>query len=226
MNNFKKACFGAATMAVIATGSAMTASSAQALSFGDRLNFSGEARLETTAACSGGIGDVCLNFDYNTFAGSTDYATADGRSVVGASSTFPAFGVGGTTIELKDLSLVNNGVNQWKLAASVIDFLAIPGPPNVKFTLDTFVLTRTPGGVVGDDWLASFSGIFTSPNSVNGVGRFTTQGLFVFAPQNLNGTTYSATLVAVPTPALLPGLLGLGAAAWRKRKSEEEAVGA
>jgi hypothetical protein len=33
---------------------------------------------------------------------------------------------------------------------------------------------------------------------------------------------FSAT--AVPTPALLPGLLGLGAAAWRKRKSQEEAV--
>jgi hypothetical protein len=31
--------------------------------------------------------------------------------------------------------------------------------------------------------------------------------------------TWSATIVAVPTPALLPGLVGLGLTAWRKRRS-------
>ncbi len=40
------------------------------------------------------------------------------------------------------------------------------------------------------------------------------------------GAQFSATAVAVPTPALLPGLVGLGAAAWRKRKSEKAAVAA
>ncbi len=35
-------------------------------------------------------------------------------------------------------------------------------------------------------------------------------------------TQFSAYATAVPTPALLPGLMGLGAAAWRKRKRGEE----
>jgi hypothetical protein len=33
------------------------------------------------------------------------------------------------------------------------------------------------------------------------------------------GYNWTATIVAVPTPALLPGLVGLGLTAWRKRRS-------
>jgi len=38
---------------------------------------------------------------------------------------------------------------------------------------------------------------------------------------NFNGPTGDPTVV--PTPALIPGLIGMGVAAWRKRKAEAEA---
>jgi len=38
---------------------------------------------------------------------------------------------------------------------------------------------------------------------------------------NFNGPTGDPTVV--PTPALIPGLIGMGVAAWRKRQAEAEA---
>ncbi|MFM7450811.1 MAG: PTPA-CTERM sorting domain-containing protein [Leptolyngbyaceae cyanobacterium] len=45
-------------------------------------------------------------------------------------------------------------------------------------------------------------------------------GIFIIS--NFNGPTGGGATV-VPTPALLPGLIGMGIAAWRKRKAEAEA---
>jgi len=42
-----------------------------------------------------------------------------------------------------------------------------------------------------------------------------------FSEVQFDGTPYTAPPTAVPTPALLPGLIGLGVAALRKRKAEE-----
>jgi hypothetical protein len=221
MKNFKQACFGAATMAVMVAGTAITAGSAQALGLGDKLNFSGDLRLET-APCAAGAGNVCLNFSSTQIGQVPDYSTLFGKSLISGTST-SGFGTVGNPIDLKDLSLVNDGLNQWKLAAPVTDFLSIAAAPNVKFTLNTFVLKKILGtGLSGDSLLADFTGIFTNPDVVGGVAQLTSQGAFA----TTSGSTYSATLVpvAVPTPALLPGLLGLGAAAWRKRKSQEAAV--
>lgn len=38
--------------------------------------------------------------------------------------------------------------------------------------------------------------------------------------RDINGGTFQATLTAIPTPAMLPGLIGLGLSAWRKRKQD------
>ena len=51
------------------------------------------------------------------------------------------------------------------------------------------------------------------------IGQFTTQEL-------IGSTSYSMTITAVPTPALLPGLIGLGMGMLRKRKKEMAAVSA
>jgi hypothetical protein len=86
----------------------------------------------------------------------------------------------------------------------------------VSFRLDNFLFNSGTGVGTG-------SGLLTR-------GADTSQATFDFSTQLPGGplTSYSATITAipaaVPTPALLPGLLGLGAAAWRKRQSEDAAV--
>jgi hypothetical protein len=71
----------------------------------------------------------------------------------------------------------------------------------------------------------------TDPESGTPVGLFNPGEQIVvrFSPGaalTATVTQYTATFsaTAVPTPALLPALLGMGAAAWRKRKSQEEIV--
>jgi hypothetical protein len=83
----------------------------------------------------------------------------------------------------------------------------------VSFVYDTTTATTT-----------SLTGFFRSgADEIGAVGRFTTQ-LDIANPSSYSITLTAVPTPAIPTPALLPGLLGLGAAAWRKRKSEDAAV--
>lgn len=83
------------------------------------------------------------------------------------------------------------------------------GVDSVSFDLTSFTYNKTTGD-------ALFSGVFKSGTfSIAGEGRFTSQlELTGAAP-----SSYSMSITAVPTPALLPGLIGLGVAAMRKRKA-------
>ena len=209
--NFKTISLSAAVTATVVASTTLIGSPAHALSFGDTLDFAGESRLEINEV----TGNALLNFDSNALLGVVDYSNPTGKAVVGAGSDL-GFGIGGSIINLKDLSLVANGVNslgfkKWKLGSSVTDFLAIAAPPNVKFTLTNFFLEQT----ASRSFAAEFAGKFTSPNVLSGIGDYTTQGRFKTV-----GSTYSGSLTAVPTPALLPGLIALGAGVLRKRKSE------
>ncbi|MBL1174986.1 PTPA-CTERM sorting domain-containing protein [Pantanalinema sp. GBBB05] len=202
--NFKLIVAGIAAVTALAT--ITTAEAAQALSFGDTLDFAGESRLEIAIDELSAV----LNFDSNALIGATNYSLPTGKAAVGGGSD-AAFGVGGSIINLIDLNLVADGTNKFKLNSSVSDFLTIPtAPGNVKFTLTKFVLIKEGSR----NWSADFAGIFTSPNALSGIGDFTTQGRFTGV-----GATYSAYVTAVPTPALLPGLLGLGVGILRKRKT-------
>lgn len=71
-----------------------------------------------------------------------------------------------------------------------------------------------PGnGFLGIIGLAPFSSItFNTDNTVLGNGPF-------FYADNLSFAA-APPATPVPTPALLPGLVGMGVAAWRKRRSE------
>lgn len=44
------------------------------------------------------------------------------------------------------------------------------------------------------------------------------------SPNVLNSSGQCVTPTQIPTPALLPGLIALGAAAWRKRGAEAESA--
>ena len=97
-----------------------------------------------------------------------------------------------------------------------------------SFTLGTPTIASLGGGFSKYVYDSSLVGkFFIDSKEFVGLGAFSTQ--FVLNAEDANkpnGTSYSGTLVAVPvpTPALLPALLGLGVAALRKRKSEESGV--
>jgi hypothetical protein len=164
--------------------------------------------------------------------GSAYNATGTGNNLTG--------GAGGVTIGASTGSFAN-----YSLGAGLIKDLALPTPaagqksnflqfavgsirttstfPFVsfptwtgRFNLDTFTVTSA----ANQPFAANFTGFF------NVQGFDLTPGIGQLTAQNLSGTTsYSLSITAVPTPALLPGLLGLGVAALRKRKSEQTQVG-
>jgi hypothetical protein len=205
--NFKAFGYQAAVATVAVAGVAMATSPAQAFSFGDELNLAGESRLEVTGSTA------TLNFDDNIFFGLVNYTNNVGKAVVGASSA-AAFGPG-SAVTVKDLTLQQVGSN-WVLASPVTNFLSLTN--GIKYSLNSFALKQVSGGSV-PSFEANFSGVFT-PFAV-GNGLFTTQGKFTFnPPTSLNGSTYSASINVIPTPAMLPGVIGMGLAALRKRKSQ------
>ncbi|GAB4462251.1 MAG: hypothetical protein OHK0037_12850 [Elainellaceae cyanobacterium] len=87
----------------------------------------------------------------------------------------------------------------------------VPGGDDVQFTLTEFIFNSANGNT------DSLKGFFTtSSGTFQAIGRFTSQTDFT------NPSTYSLSLKVVPTPALLPGLVGMGLAALRKRREEAE----
>jgi hypothetical protein len=140
------------------------------------------------------------NIDFKPFLGSGS-GTVDlgaGDFIVSrATDSFSAIAEG-TIGRIKDLTNFSNPVT---------DFISFQNPSlaTYKFDLLSFVASPTAGRY-------TFTGKFG--DGTDGEGELTTQIL---------GTgikAYSGTLVAVPTPALLPGLIGIGMAAMRKRQSK------
>ena len=105
----------------------------------------------------------------------------------------------------------------------------------ITYSLKSFILTKQ----VDNSFKAVLDGFFNpgnigdvnnSENSIIAKASLTT---FTFSTINhkktnrlldTSGSPFSGTITAVPTPVLLPGLLSLGVAALRKRKSEESDV--
>ena len=68
---------------------------------------------------------------------------------------------------------------------------------------------------LSNEGAGSFAGFYTPDVDGPANAVYTTQGGFTS-----QGASFSATVTAVPTPALLPGLIALGAGVLRKRKAE------
>jgi hypothetical protein len=117
---------------------------------------------------------------------------------------------------LKDIPLLKT-VTGWSLATPSLNWIADVGLP-FQYTLTAFNLTKTTNG-----FEAMIDGIFSPDNLGTVDGYFSSQKKLA----TLRGTSFSADLTAttlpvgstpVPTPALLPGLLGLGASIVRKKR--------
>jgi len=91
--------------------------------------------------------------------------------------------------------------------------LLLDGTP-ISFKLFADSLHGTVTNLKMFNLSGSFQGVFTNINNVA-----VADGTFSLTSGNPNLISIAAT--PVPTPALLPGLVGLGIAALRKRKSEE-----
>lgn len=121
---------------------------------------------------------------------------------------------------IKDLDLSSTfNPNLFKLG-SLSNFLTgldvVGGTNNLSFSLLSFVYDKTTG-------IGKFQGTFA--DGTVGLGTFVLGSAITAPPGNpvvTNDFNYTLSVTAVPTPALLPGLIGMGLAALRKRKAELE----
>ncbi len=215
--NFKS--IGLSAMVAGTAAAIVVVAPAQAASIsGETLGLGGTARLENPTAAIGGTS--LLNFSSFSDALLGEIGIPRGFENV--------FGDRDTDIVVKDLALENTGLNTWKLASSspIVDWLTGMNN-NVSFDLSVFNLERVINPITNTTaFEADIAGIFR-PSRLDGTGGFTAQGGLSFKPgvTSPTGSTFSADITAgeeIPTPALLPGLVGMGVAALRKRKSGEE----
>ena len=198
--NLKSVGFGAAIAATVSVGAISTATPANALTVqpGDVLNFNASSSLTDV-----GIGSIAQL----QFAGNEAVVTTPSAPVFGVAA--PPF-ASAQTFTIGNLNLRRTAANTWQLEGGTVPNWLTGLANGVQYTLESMTLNQ-----VGGDLLGSYAGFFTPPVSgVPGFGSLTTQGNFTI------GSSFSSTVTAVPTPALLPGLLGFGVAAFRRRKGE------
>ncbi len=202
--NFKKIGLGLAATAAMTAGMAITEKPAQAISF-----FSDNFNTE-----NGGTGQ--LNF--NAF---TQWDVTDGTvDLIPTGSQFDFYPGNGLYVDL-DGSSSNAGVLTTK---TVFD----PGTYNLSFVLGGNARGAASDNVTVSLGLGNFSEVFTLASNAplaTVLRTITLTSASKLSFSNAGGDNIGAILdnvnvTAVPTPALLPGLIGMGVAALRKRKGE------
>jgi hypothetical protein len=192
-----------AIVAIVGSGlSAIAPMSAQAaaITAGQTITFNGDAQLRNADVAIGSI--ATLDFLPN------DSGSLDGRARAGDTSDIGA----NNQFQIQDLTLTKVATGWQYFNATGLDWFNLAG---VTYKLTSFDLWQTASG----GFEAAIDGMFSPDNLVTDNGAFSSQKRFA----SLKGTTFSAELtagdVAVPTPALLPGLIGLGATIVRKRRT-------
>ena len=142
----------------------------------------------------------------------TSYGANALRTTIAPSGTGSFAGVSGEA-PIQNLSLTALGGTLFS-SGPVANFITNIGA-GISFDLTNFIYNNADGS-------ATFNGFFKSgADSIAANG-----GLFTSQLAVKNPTTYSASIAAIPTPALLPGLIGLGMGMIRKRKKEMAAANA
>ncbi|MGI0490294.1 PTPA-CTERM sorting domain-containing protein [Alkalinema pantanalense CENA528] len=200
MTMLKKVAVGAAFAASITAASFGASAPAQAMDLaGKRLSFSGSAQLLNPNVAIGGTSTL-------------QFVDAE----VGSLSQI---GTLGGNFSIQNLTLTKVATNEWSLLSPVTSWLSGGGLGSITFNLNTFDLAKvtysTPVGIF-TSFVANLSGQFKNlPQVIDSQdGTFSSQAQLAFT-----GDTYSASITAVPVPALLPGAVGVGLAALRKRKA-------
>jgi hypothetical protein len=199
------------TAAVLAGVMAIGQMPAQAASIaGKTFSFYGSARLlsETDATTT-------LDFIPSYYAPNND-----GQAEVSYASAQQGLGAYSQMFQIKDIPLAKT-LTGWSLTGGPLTWIDISQNLGFGYILNAFNMTKT----ANNSFEAMIDGLFTPENLGTIDGSFSSQKRLA----TLIGTSFSAEMTAangpvgstpVPTPALLPGLLGLGATAWRKRQSK------
>jgi hypothetical protein len=200
--------------AVVASATFSTASaSAASISGGDKLNFAGSVRLEDVSDTA--AGDI-WNLNFNPYNLGFGVGTIQAASSTGAFNPVVA---GSSEVRISDLRLVKGVGNSWtaQIDASVNPFLTLAFG-DILYNLTSFALNE----VTPDTLEATIVGSFFSSGTVTNTFKstFTTQ---LSQINTQTGTSFSAQIVAIPTPALLPGLVAMGIGVIRKKKQQVEA---
>jgi hypothetical protein len=118
--------------------------------------------------------------------------------------------------QIKDIPLVKTATG-WSLTGGPLTWIDVNQGLGFGYVLNAFNMTKT----ANNSFEAMIDGIFTPENLGTVDGSFSSQKRLA----TLIGTSFSAEMTAaggpgtsVPTPALLPGILGLGATIARKRR--------
>lgn len=199
--NLKKIATTAAIAATVATGSAIASAPAQALSLNGGFNFSGNP-----PSVSGSGSTVTLNFS-----GSAPFNISGLTGFTGVTGT-PVF---------KPLTVTQTQTpGVYALTAPLSGFITGLSQGGNPFSFDLTSATIVGGFTnVTNYFLAGvLTGNFTSLGSTIATGNA------YFGASGNSPLTGRFQATAVPTPALLPSLLGFGVAALRKRKGEAEAT--
>lgn len=207
MMNFKMIGLKTAlTAAIVATGVA-AATSAEALVIAGKANYSATNTLPTTLSVDGEFNNGDLT------GGFTDVSGLLVNSVeINAGSPIPGFNAnyGATSGFLSNFKYGGqNAVLNLLAGNQIVHTIVNPIGPSLLTSTADFNFTgeiRSLGGSL----LGTAIGGFSANRNVNAAGRIVTSNFSL----DLDATP-------IPTPALVPGLLGLGAAALRKRKGEE-----
>ena len=217
---FGKFGAAAAITATVLVGSLAGATPAQALSFGDTLIFSTDDQVNNGGATLKNIGPGLFEFNI----GAIDISQ----------NTTSEFGDAGDDIGNSPITLRQVAADIFELEGTNISFLSglgdglDPAGNSRTYTLTSFVLDLTDpvplpnqmGNFIDNfGFTAEFSGLFNPPTpGVQGAG-----GLGGFGELKFTSADQGGSISVVPTPAaVLPGLIGMGTAAFRKKKQEKE----
>ena len=198
---------GAATVAAVTAGSAFMAAPAEAvrLTVGDTVGFG-------TGVSITNLGDGSWNFVFPN----TATNPAIGDEFTGTDQ--PPFLIGDPVI--KSLGTIQEGV-AFDLPSFITGIAltedGVTSPGDVSFNITRGILTRS-----GNSLDLRFIGTFEGIANAKGRGEFTTQ--FLPSPGNTVSRQFSTNISVVPTPAaVLPGLIGMGTAVFRKKKQDDGA---
>jgi len=215
----KSAVLGTFATTAVLAGSFLASAPAQALSLDGQLSFNGSVNISSSTQNE-------FLYDFLVSGQSSGKGTPGTLTFDSGTSTGSFSGIGGSG-EIKDLATtVNEGGFLAPQISEFITGITLSSGKVVSFTLDSVVSTAIGIGTNRNPRsfnLADLTGFFTDTSNGQVVALGSLSGQFG-TPDGTGISTFSGRLEAseVPTPALLPGLVGMGVAALRKRKSEEE----
>jgi hypothetical protein len=217
--NFKSIGISATAALTLATGTALMSAPAEAISLTGTITLTGDPPASVTIpnlTTVGSSGNVVFNSPtFVTTSGDFASLSAFGITInplpltLTNTNTFM-----GTTTKLYTSvganPFINFGTQTLKGVESTLSFVLNPGIFTGTFTNSTFSLSTVGGPLIGKF-------VFGSETIANGT-------LTAFQTSNNAGYQIALEAEPIPTPALLPGLVGFGIAALRKRKGEAVAT--